>query len=270
MKKPAFTLIELLVVISIIALLIAILLPALGSAREAARAAVCQSNQRQIMTSFYTYAQDFKDVVPHSDGTFENGGPITWNDRLGLGGYDGRNITQAQAQGSGDNNPVYEYDSAQYKCPSDNLARSVAGAAEDDWLSYQPTGLRDVRTPTTGTYTRMPGICGDNQPGTGPVQINARQLSEIRNTTGVALIMDSIRTDIGVVGHQANIFVRANFINSGNPALEVTFDIHRERGNVTFVDGHTEQLERKALLEGAADPVGLTDLRGSLFDAERN
>ncbi|MEO0475426.1 MAG: type II secretion system protein, partial [Planctomycetota bacterium] len=106
--RSAFTLIELLVVISIIALLSAILLPALSNAREAARSSVCKSNQRQIMTSFYTYAQDHKDFVPHSDGTFTPAaGPVTWNDRLGLGGYDGRSITRAQAQGSGNNNPVY-------------------------------------------------------------------------------------------------------------------------------------------------------------------
>ena len=56
----AFTLIELLVVISIIALLIGILLPALGAARESARAVLCQTHVKNISTAFVAYGTDNK------------------------------------------------------------------------------------------------------------------------------------------------------------------------------------------------------------------
>ncbi|MCK4998000.1 MAG: type II secretion system protein [Anaerohalosphaera sp.] len=57
--KKAFTLIELLVVISIIAMLLAILMPALSRVKKMAAAAVCLSNEKQLVLGWLLYAEDF-------------------------------------------------------------------------------------------------------------------------------------------------------------------------------------------------------------------
>jgi prepilin-type N-terminal cleavage/methylation domain-containing protein len=64
MKTKGFTLIELLVVIAIIAILAAILFPVFAKAREKARQATCQSNEKQIGLAILQYVQDYDETFP--------------------------------------------------------------------------------------------------------------------------------------------------------------------------------------------------------------
>lgn len=105
-RSPGFTLIELLVVIAIIALLVSILMPSLTSAREAARVAICGTNQKNIALANAMYADDHNGIYirNHNDNFGQ------WYNRLRpYVGYQTREQNYAPPDGTCN----------QFICPSD-------------------------------------------------------------------------------------------------------------------------------------------------------
>jgi prepilin-type N-terminal cleavage/methylation domain-containing protein/prepilin-type processing-associated H-X9-DG protein len=139
--RTAFTLVELLVVITIIGILIALLLPAVQTAREAARSAQCANNLRQFGLALHNYHSAWRRFPfnshpdldwypnPNHHGSFIVG-LLPHIEQQNL--YDACDFTRDTAYysvlGSGSTaKPVYQCSFPILRCPSDDLSRDWDG-----------------------------------------------------------------------------------------------------------------------------------------------
>jgi len=80
-RTAGFTVVELVVVIALMLILSALLLPALSSAKEKARRAVCRNNMSQDYLVCMNYANDNGDVLPSAADNFGNYHSIRLSDQ---------------------------------------------------------------------------------------------------------------------------------------------------------------------------------------------
>lgn len=129
-----FTLVELLVVIAIIGILVSLLLPAVQSAREAARRMQCGNNLKQVALAMHSYHAAHETLPP---GSISWGVSVTWAVRVlpfleQQNAYD--KVSFSDLYYTGPNDDFMKQRFAVYTCPSDTKRSRTNGWTKHNYV----------------------------------------------------------------------------------------------------------------------------------------
>ena len=199
--KKKFTLVELLVVIAIIAILASMLLPALGKARDRARAISCTNNLKTLTNGIFFYTSDYDDWLPSNKAPDVE----SWWDYDRIGQY---------IIGKNDNVAVFQ-------CDADKASR--LGWENYPWIITTNGKWKKL------SYGQNVRACGFNSWGYSRQKIT--RISSVGKCLALADAMSYRLRDMTVTNSPSDGFQMRFYI----------LGRHSLKANLSFLDGHVAQ-----------------------------
>jgi prepilin-type N-terminal cleavage/methylation domain-containing protein/prepilin-type processing-associated H-X9-DG protein len=244
-SRAAFTLIELLVVIAIIAILASMLLPTLARAKAKAAQTYCINNLKQLSYGMMMYLGDNQDIFPGCASRNTYGFHV--EDWI----YWRTNAAYPPVNKSPIAIHIGLIQSNLFKCPldKDDSERKFQTDGNGPYIYSYTLTSRDL------DGTRNPGMASIYDGPVNGATPHIFRANGIKNPTKKIMLCEE------QVSHKQNesmdVNGTSNIINDGRwvPGGDLISLRHNKKGNVSFADGHVENVRPQiALLPEYSDP----------------
>ena len=246
--KKSFTLIELLVVIAIIGILAGMLLPALGKAREKARATGCINNLNTLGKAVNMYQDDNESLVPGvagNNGSYGNAIYKGVGKFAGGTGFKGVEVTWREGLSN------YGPDVKTYNCGS--ASSNAYGSGDKTIISAAGLKMPDNATALNS---------GNAYAKVGHYGMNA---SAVGKAAGAFRVNCALIMDVGEGKDNSYSVESAAAGNDSTTTADMLNYRHSDTINVLFSDGHAEAVKYQGIEAQGPDNTSATSSTAGQF-----